>query len=225
VLAPEPDTISIRATVRLTPEGKPRHLRVLMNHQLIRSLYLEQPETPLEVNDLSLNGGSNDLVFETDEPGKKFGSDPRNLALSIRDLGIVQPPPSSLSLRDGSEVASVQGLTPDRWITAAGAEADLGVPAATSEVLVKVEGEAINGTVPGELALIFDGQTLHSEKIIKSGPTTLTFSVPLKHPTGTLRLRLLPKTTARPVDLNMGADTRQLGFRLSAIKVVRALAR
>jgi hypothetical protein len=86
---------AFRITVhaRASAVGEPRSLRVSVGEKLLWGETIDS--TPVEMRfGLTLPVGETVLVFATDRPAEKAGTDPRALAFQVANLEIVVEPPA-----------------------------------------------------------------------------------------------------------------------------------
>lgn len=218
VVAPGPDLISIESHVDLAPDQKPKHLHVSMNGNPAGDFDISRSPVNLVIKDLSIRPGLNDLVLETQEAGQRYGADPRLLGLRFERLRIQSFPPASLNMLRPYEAGFVEGLTVDRWITRTGVQVRFRRPK-NRVPEVELSGEAFSASVPGAIQVSTEGGAVIRIPILKAGPFTGSAAIRGVSKATDLILKINVEHTFRPLESNASTDSRELGFRLSSIRL------
>ena len=226
---------------------KPRHVRITFNSELFDDFDLQpNAERTIGLKVVTLAPGKNMMRFETDVPPEVPGNgDPRKLTFMIRglkearfttDSGFAKQAPP-LHAEERIEFAQGRSGTnylldgwsePEPWgVWSDGPEASIKVPIngnAKEINTISLEVNALVGPQHQEqpVDLWLDGEKVQSFCLKAYSDNLMEIQIPeVAQKTGAMRgyhlLRFSILNPARPVDIGMGLDSRNLGIGLKAL--------
>jgi len=226
---------------------KPRHVRITFNSELFDDFDLRpEASRTIGPRDLTLAPGKNVMQFETDAPPEAQGNaDPRKLTFLIRDLkevrfttdsGLAKQTPS-LPLDQRIEFAQGRSGTnylldgwsqPEPWgVWSDGPEASIKLPIdgdAKEIKAISLEADALVGPQHQEqtVDLWWDGEKIQSFCLKAFSDNLMEIRIPeAAQKTGVMRgyhlLRFSILNPAKPADIGMGPDSRNLGIGLKTL--------